>query len=156
MGEFQNQVSGKLNQRKGDNRKIYSHGHNRKKKIGSEEPHVNRKDANQRRSGIRYEKIMAEYQKDKDMPETVPKAVKMLLKLRDLRVKNSRNGGFVSKKKLYPIISIIEKQKNEILKQPSIIPPIDIYNEIIKDACENMGIKNINASWINVEYEEQE
>ena len=45
-GEFQNQVSGKLNQRKGDNKKIYSHGHNRKKKIGSEEPHVNRKDAN--------------------------------------------------------------------------------------------------------------
>ena len=32
----------------------------------------------------------------------------------------------------------------------------EIYNEIIKDACENMGIKNINASWINVEYEEQE
>ena len=30
----------------------------------------------------------------------------------------------------------------------------EIYNEIIKDACENMGIKNINASWINVEYEE--
>ena len=29
-----------------------------------------------------------------------------------------------------------------------------IYNEIIKDTCENMGIKNINASWINVEYEE--
>ena len=29
-----------------------------------------------------------------------------------------------------------------------------IYNEIIKDACENMGIKNVNASWINVEYEE--
>ena len=134
-GEFQNQVSGKLNQRKGDNRNINSHGHNRKKKIGSEEPHVNRKDANQRRSGIRYEKIMAEYQKDKDMPETVPKAVKMLLKLRDLRVKNSRNGVSVSKKKLYPIISIIEKEKNEIFKQPSIIPPIDIYNEIIALAC---------------------
>ena len=31
-----------------------------------------------------------------------------------------------------------------------------IYNEIIKDACENMGIKNVNASWINVEYEEED
>ena len=117
---------------------------------------VNRKDKTSGGVVLGMKKIMAEYQKDKDMPETVPKAVKMLLKLRDLRVKNSRNGVSVSKKKLYPIISIIEKQKNEIFKQPSIIPPIDIYNEIIALACGTGDIhmaKNLLRSWrLNVFY----